>query len=351
MSISLISGDKNSSNGNRNTVELLFFIALNLLVIPFSAYQTYVGYSEDVVDHWAAAATIAGISGVLFAAMNFGIRQRRLDGKKHFWQVMLYVLPLGLSFFGNFNAFYSTQMRNQLYDSEVSNYQGVLTKTKDQAIATLNASTGIATLQSALDQRQQALQDQFDGTAGAAGWETNAEKEWVKLKALIEQNGGTITNLMKKDAKTAIELSDNSFRELKRNRETQIKPIVEFADSTFKQLEEDIDAAKKYGTINQVGRELLDGIVKTNNQIGAKTKSHVADFEFEELSPSDHNQIGTIKHSLTSAFITKDNPTATYFSLFLSLIIDLSALLYILLFIPYNKQRGKSRIGNSPNVI
>lgn len=350
MPASLTSSNKKTANSNGTLAELLFFIALNLLVIPFSAYQTYVGYSEDVVGHWAAAATVAGISGVLFAAMNFGIRQRRLEGKKHLWQVMLYILPLGLSFFGNFNAFYSTQMRNQLYDNEISSYNDILTKTHEAAKISLNNSTGIAALQDTLDQLQQKLQDQYDGTAGVPGWLDNCDHDWAQLKAFIERNGGGVTTLMKKDAKTAIDLTDHSFRELKRNRLAQISPIISFSDSTYSAVTKQIGDAKEEGTLNEKGKELLDGIVSANNQIGTKTKSHLADFKYAELNPSDHNQIGTIKHTLQSAFV-HENRHAARFSLFLSLIIDLAALFYILLFVPYNKQPGRSRIGNGPNVI
>jgi hypothetical protein len=92
------------SKSNTNTIEFLFFIALNILVIPFSAYQTYVGYEKDVAGHPILAIIIAAISAVLFAAMNFGIRQDRLDGKKHLIKVIMYIIPFGLSFLWKFQS-------------------------------------------------------------------------------------------------------------------------------------------------------------------------------------------------------------------------------------------------------
>jgi len=112
--------EKKSSS---NTVEFLFFIALNILVIPFSAYQTYIGYEKDVAGNAILAIVIALISAVLFAAMNFGIRQDRLNGKKHLLKVVMYLIPFGLSFPGNFNALYSNQMKENLLREEISEYK------------------------------------------------------------------------------------------------------------------------------------------------------------------------------------------------------------------------------------
>jgi len=70
------------------------------------------------------------------------------------------------------------------------------------------------------------------------------------------------------------------------------------------------------------------------------------------LKSSNENELGTIKHTFNSAFIKKEYPTATAFSLFLSLIIDFAALLYILVFIPFNTGQKKGRIETTgPNRI
>ena len=71
----------NKPKKNRgDIIELLFFIALNVLVVPFSTYQTFVGYEKDVAGNAILALIVAAISGVFFLAMNFGIRKSRLVG-------------------------------------------------------------------------------------------------------------------------------------------------------------------------------------------------------------------------------------------------------------------------------
>jgi hypothetical protein len=85
---------------------------------------------------------------------------------------------------------------------------------------------------------------------------------------------------------------------------------------------------------------MLDDMVTAENTIRSETESffdRTDIFSHEKLKPSNENEIGTIKHSFNSAFVKWESATATVFSLFLSLIIDFAALLYILVFIEYNK--------------
>lgn len=89
MSVRIVTVENNNKNKNSSTIELMFFIALNALVIPFSAYQTYIGYEKDVAGHQILAIVVALISAVLFAAMNFGIREKRLKGQRHFLMVIV----------------------------------------------------------------------------------------------------------------------------------------------------------------------------------------------------------------------------------------------------------------------
>lgn len=349
------SGSSKSGSSNSSTIELLFFIALNVLVIPYSGYQTFVGYENDVSGHWLGAAVIAAISAVLFAAMNFGIRQRRLEGKTHIWQVLLYVVPLGLSFFGNFNAFYSQQMQNELYDQEISRYEQVLTETHDNAVQILKESTGLEELRTSKDAELSSLQSQYDGRGGKGGWGAECERHWVNLKSTLESQdplGSRITNFnpgLKDKMASARALANSYFNQLEENKEAQVLPFISFADAQFHQVDSLIKDSRKNKTLNQNGREILDGIIKANNQIGAKTHSHLKDFKYEPLETSAQNQIGTIKHTIKSAFIDMDSPSATFFSFFLSLIIDLSALFYILLFVPYRKTSGSFNRG--PRVV
>ncbi len=346
---------RGGNGSGSTTTEWLFFIALNALVIPFSGYQTFVGYEKDVAGHWILAAVVAAISAVLFAAMNFGIRQSRLDGKRHIWQVLLYIVPLGLSFFGNFNAFYSQQMQNELYDKEITNYERVLQATHDESIQALHSSAGLVPLKTSKDMALASLEAQYRGDGGSPGWADECERDWNKLKSILERAdplGSKISNFnpgVQNKMVAAKALANSYFNQLEENKMNEIDPLIRDIDTRFHKVDSVVHRARTLKTLNEDGREILDDIIKANNQIGTKTKSRIGDFPFVELETSEHNQIGTIKHTLKSAFVDKESPSATFFSIFLSLIIDLSALFYILLFVPYNtvggnRSRGPRRV-------
>ena len=176
---------------SNNKIEFLFFLALNILVIPFSAYQTYIGYKNDVAGNAVLAIVIALISAVLFAAMNFGIRQDRLDGKKHLLKVVMYLIPFGLSFFGNFNAFYSNQMKENLLRDEISDYKYVLTQTRDLAIQEINNSIGLTDFNRGYTQKLQALETEYK-EAVPPSWGPKSQEKWQDLVYFLSAEGGEI---------------------------------------------------------------------------------------------------------------------------------------------------------------
>jgi hypothetical protein len=315
----------------------------------------------DVVETEWMAILIATLSAILFLAMNTGIRARRLNGKSHHWQALLYVIPLAISFFGNFNAFYSSQVRNQLFDQEVTKYERTLRETTTHAIAALDSSTGIVPLVAEHEQLMQNLESEALGVLGITGWGPRAESEWQKVRRNLigtDKSGTPVPDL---DPKMPEERKLNAAKKVAQNvkdrivdtRQSQVAPVIDFINATSDSALSEIKSVKQAKALNTDGRVLLDEIIEANNSIGAKTdaylrKSAGTDFNYHKLETSDENQLGTIKHTITSAFVKWDNPTATWFSLFISLILDLSALFYILLFVPYDKRRGIARINNGP---
>lgn len=349
------SGKGDKQKGGANPIELMFFIVLNVLVIPFSGFQTYVGYSNDVVGHPALAFVVAAISAVLFAAMNFGIRERRLEGKPHHWQTVFYIVPLGLSFFGNFNAFYSQQMQNELYDKEITRYEQVLQATHDKAIAALDSSTGLSDLEISMETKLGQIRIEFEGKYTVPSWGPECIKGWHELQAMLRdadpnQSELTTPKTDKSNMMNAVDfIARDYFQKLQTSKNKKIEPLKTAINSSYNETDSLIQKYRKDRTLNEHGRELLDKIVKSNSFVGSKVNAHLKTFHYQSLETSDENQIGTIKHTVKSAFVDKNSTSATFFSIFLSLIIDLSALFYILLFVPYdtvggNLSRGLRRV-------
>lgn len=351
------------SDNKSSIIELLFFIALNALVIPFSAYQTYVGYRKDVVggnpeETAILAIMVAAISGVLFAAMNFGIRDSRLKGEKHLLKVIMYVVPFGLSFFANFNAFYSNQMKDNLLRSEVNNYKYILTQTKEISVKEIRKSVNIEEFETKFNQKWNLLKLEFT-EANKTGWGNESKKKWESLVAYLQSEGSSIEvsdigNNINGYFYNAEVFSKNSFRKLKDDKLKSIEEPLEYTNEKYDPIIHEIDSLTSLSNPVYTS-SMLDKMVEAENQIRAKAESFLNNsdlFSYPPLKPSNENEIGTIKHTIYSAFVKVENIAATAFSLFLSLIIDLSALLYIVVFIPYNSSSKKGgRINSGPKRI
>jgi hypothetical protein len=345
----------NINSGKGNIIELLFFIALNLLVIPFSAYQTFKGYEKDVAGDPILAIVVAAISAVLFAAMNFGIRQDRLEGKKHSLKIFMYIIPFGLSFFGNFNAFYSNQMKENLLREEISNYKFILNKTHDLAIQKINDSINLNGFEKEYTQKWQDLETEYFD-AKPPSWGPKAQEKWKTVVSYLQSEGGTIKVTDQGEANSnyyynAKTFSQNIFERLKESKKDIIKEPVDYIKSKYNPVIEKIDSLTGL-TKPKFNSSMLDNMVEVENQIRTKTESFLVGnniFTYEALKPSDQNEIGTIKHTINSAFIEFENPSATMFSFFLSIIIDIAALIYIIVFIPYYKSSSKKgRLNSGP---
>ncbi|MGO2358198.1 MAG: hypothetical protein ACTH6S_11715 [Mesonia sp.] len=342
------------------SIEFLFFIALNVLVVPFSTYQTFVGYQKDVAGNWFLALIVALISGVLFLAMNFGIRESRLKNEKHSLKIFMYLIPLGLSFFGNFNAFYSNQMKSSLLRQEVSIYKFNLTQTRDIAVQEIESTINLNAFKKEYDAKWTDLKTEFYD-AKPPSWGPKAQAKWVALCVFLQKEGGAIKVRDQGKSKNnylpnAEVFSENTFNSLLESKKNIIKQPLDYIDSKYQPVISEIDSLSNLSkpVYNSV---LLDKMVEAENQIRSKAESFLKEeniFDYPKLMPSSENEIGTIKHTINSAFVKRENISATVFSLFLSLIIDLAALLYIIVFIPF--QSGKNGRGgrlssNGPNRI
>ncbi|RYH72174.1 hypothetical protein EVU94_13995 [Flavobacteriaceae bacterium 144Ye] len=346
------------SKSNYNTVEFLFFLALNILVIPFSAYQTYIGYEKDVAGNAILAIVIALISAVLFAAMNFGIRQDRLQGKKHLLKVIMYVIPFGLSFFGNFNAFYSNQMKENLLREEVSDYKYALTQTRDLAIQKINGSIGLTKFEREYTQKLQALETEYK-EAVPPSWGPKSQQKWQELVYFLAKEGGEIKvsdqgKNKKVYFRNATIFAKNTYDKLVKSKKGSVQQSIEYIDNKYNPLLKQIDSLTNLSK-PVYKSSMLDNMVEVENQIRAKAESVLEDnkvFVNPALQPSKQNDIGTIKHTINSAFVKFENPSATIFSFFLSIIIDVAALIYILIFIPFNKaSKNGGRLSSGPQRI
>lgn len=335
-----------------SSTEFMFFIVINVLLVGISTWQTFIGYKADVAGNIIIAITIAIASGVLFLAMNFEIRNRRLAGKSHLLLIVMYLIPLAISFPGNFNAFYSNQTEAGFLKDETNNYHKQLTQTNKEAVEAINGSANLVEFELNFNSRMDALDIEFH--KAPSGWGSMAQQRWVELLTFLNENGANLktsvlgqTNndkLRFDRAKTAANKEkDNIINSRRSKTSTPLTNIKNW----YSPIDQKMDSIRQQPT-QSYSSILLDDIVNAENNIRAEAASILGRndiFSTTPLTISREDDTGKIKHTMEKVF-NWEEPSAIIFSLFFSLIIDLAALVYILVFIPYQSQQGKGRISN-----
>ncbi len=336
----------------------IIYFALNFILVPFSAYQTYVGYEKflggENSSFSIAALAIAAVSGLIFFGLNYTIMERRVAGKPHLKHIFGYLLPLAISFFGNFNSIYSAQMKGELVADELSIYSTTLNNTYNTAISEMDKSTGLFDLKTNLDAELSNLKFQME--TPPKGYGKEADKKWKEIIKLfsdynLEYNGSSTTNMTRIHVKTYDNFQNAAtsyFNALQKSKIADLDRILDPVKANYKKVNDRYDLMVKNDSIKAGGFQMLEDLRKTNNDlIGNPVKSYLGslnkvDFKFTELAESDVRQLSNIGHSLESAFVKWENPVATFFASFFSLIIDLIPLGFLFLVFPYNSNKRKN---------
>jgi|SRR5690625_4001086 len=349
---------RNPGNGdsiyNWLTTEAIFFIAINVILVGISTYQTYVGYQADVAGNLLIAVAIAAVSGLLFLALNFEIRKRRKNGEKHSLLILMYTIPFGIAFFGNFNAFYANQTEDVELRNEIRTYRTQLTGTKDEALQIIGNSVDINNFTKSYNSHIDKLRIEFNQPP--QGWGRNAQDRWEELCQFLNKEGGEIHPFIIEGSRQqvrydrAIANAERQYENIINARQESIAGPTDNVNEIYQKMIEEIDKNVNHHPPIYTS-DMLDKMVEAENSIRSRVSSFVDQdqskiFSTAGLKLSSASEIGTIKHTIYKAFVEKKEPSATFFALFFSLIIDLAALLYVLVFIPY--QREKSAILERP---
>lgn len=343
--------ENTNDTNSKSSMEFLLFIAINVLLVGISTWQTFVGYKADVAGNILIAAAIALASGFMFFALNFGIRERMMKGENYNNMLLMYIIPLGISFFGNFNAFYSNQTESIFLKEETRAYRTQLTGTYDEASQAIEKYADLNTFERNYASHLEKLKIEFNNPP--KGWGREAEKRWVELIDFLNEEGGSLSANVLGQTKDqvrydrALANADRESKNISRSRSGNVNPIVDYIFDKYEPVNDKIESLTT-GSNPDFDASLLDDIVEAENAIRTKVASFLNKpeeevFSTEKLTPNSVNEAGTIQHTLKKAFIEWEIPSATLFSLFFSLIIDLAALLYIIVF--YKKPKNKITTG------
>lgn len=257
--------------------------------------------------------------------------------------ILTYCLFAGVSFVGNFNAFYSQFMKTELYDYELKE---AFTKTKvtyEKAIQTLkNPITEAEKLENNINIERDKLKRQIlDRGCG-----NRCEEILETISSLMKVPPFTITQ--KSPADLAKDLDEQIIRALENTKKSMISQSEKKSNeikNVYGNLDDAVEVTLNPQNIEEKGQSMIDRCIKTNNEIGAKVRAISPNFVFEEIK-AKNTQIGKINHSFASAW--ECMCTASIFIFFASLFIDFAVPIATWITLPKSKKGGnKTIVGDS----
>ncbi|WP_420574587.1 hypothetical protein [Kordia sp.] len=343
---------KKSSDKQSIGFRIIFF-ALNFLLVPFSAIATYKGY-KGFLDEYLAI-VLAAATGLLFFGLNFIIMERRKKGESHLKQSLGFLLPLLISFFGNFTYFYGNQMEGTLLEKDLIFYSTTLDKSYENAKSGLNNSTGLNDLETKLKAELKLLKFQME--TPPKGYGKAAKKKWQNVIQLfsdynLKYNGSSSTSMTKiynQKYNNFESAALSYFTSIKDSKQSDINSKLAELTTLYEPAGKAADSLLKSGNeelLKLNGVDAIKKIRKANNLIGEKAEGFLPDdYDYEELGEYEAVNAKNIKSVLNSAFVRKDNNSATVFSIIISLIIDLATLGFVFLALSFTKKKTNTYSG------
>jgi hypothetical protein len=310
------------------------------IALGFSAYQTATGYELDLGKPaaWLLALMCAGILGLLTMSLRSAIRENR--STVGIWIGCLVVS--GVSFAGNFNAFYTGFNKGNLIRDELDAKK----KKLDSVFVSANlvlADREYLTKENQAKAKMKALRSQILNE-GNPGLGPKALVLLTELDALLGRKrnllvatgSGTavLTNLADRyeqgviDDLSALRKISGLNAEERTKTFDEIKQPYKNASDKLDSALKDVSSTSPTGLANAV--VAIQEAVMVHNLIGSKTKASIkeADFIYDENLRLEGDKIGKIAHSFDTASKYKGS-FAVWLSAFLALFIDMGVPLVI----------------------
>ncbi len=332
-------------NSNAGTGIVLAVIAV--ICVSISFIQTALGYEllAGPVFTWLFSLIISAF----MLLTNFRLKEALSDGKAVWGIAAFYVIIVFFSFAGNFNAFYSQFMKDELYETELRNYETQIPAIQQKAIQTIRATNDAQEVETKVNQLKFSLESQILDPANA-GFGERASDIKGEIEDLLD------VKLTQYDG-APVDIASKMTTQIDQVLTTKIKAMTQDGNALISQINTKVDSVMPVirqtllpANINDMGRSGIDLADNTYNTIGEMTKGFTSTFSYEPIK-SEQLQVGKISHSFKSAFVKGDNPQATIIATLASLAVDFLVPIYLLLTIgrkeedhqPYIKKSGRKR--------
>jgi len=320
---------------------MLFVLIISLACISISLVQTAIGYEPlfGSIVTWV----VSGIISLFMLRTNFQLRKFLQEGKGVIGILLFYMVIATVSFIGNFNAFYSRFMQEELYDRELREYQEAIPALATESTVALGNTNNYEELERKVKQLTISLKAQITNPG-----DPGMGKKARAVAAEIEKNLGTkLTKLngTPRAMATGMENQINDIlAQMKTSMNQDVTPIIQKIQTRSAEAENIINAALDPQRIKSDGRSALEKAVFTYNSICELTKGVISGYSCERRNPRNL-EVGKLSHSFQSAFVEKQSGSATMIAVFASLLIDFLVPVYLFLTV----KMGSGGVGASTN--
>jgi hypothetical protein len=311
-------------------LENLVLVLLAVICVSISFVQTAVGYEElaGSVFTWLFSLVIS----LFILLLNYRFREALRLEYPVAGILLFFVVVVGFSFAGNFNAFYSQFMRKELYEDELNAFKSKLTGIQEKAVTALNNSHDAEALKAKVLQARDKLVLQITDK-GNPGIGDRAREIIRELEGYL---GRPLTILVgssnEEQAQLMAQQIDRILAQEIPKRSDKANQLVRVVNSLADSAKTKTDyvLSSPY-LLEKYGKETLNELAAAHNDIGQKTLGYLGEdkFSFNEIQ-SRNAQVGKISASFQSA-MRGDNNQATFIAAVASLAVDLLVPLYILL--------------------
>lgn len=329
-------------------LSLLVLGIVSIICLGISGYQFFIGY-KDLLGGPVIAGLLAIVVVILLFYFSFQTRLAILNGKNP-WKYFIFFLIIAiLSFFGNFNAFYTLLMGDEVISDELKSKRikfSVLKESSKVALQNNNNNNLIGNIDDLKAQMVAQIKDPENSGCGE-----ECQEILVSIESSIDTKITRLSNNNTPDFLAAeySKLIDNALEQkLKASDEFKRRALAEEIDNEFKKMDSEISRALK--SSSEYGLLTITKVVKVYNELGNKVKYAAKNFSFEELT-NDNERFGKISHTFRSAKAYSNN-FGTWVAAILAFFVDLFVPIFILFSTsPLDKQSTSHGLPNKKGKI
>ncbi len=306
---------------------IAFILIISLATVSISFIQTAIGYKPlfGGVITWVVSLVIS----LLMLRTNLQLRTFLQQNRNVVGLLLFYLVIALVSFIGNFNAFYSRFMRAELYDRELREYKAEIPAIANQATTALNNLTDFNETERQVNQLKRALHAQIINP-GNPGIGEKAREIITDIEKLVGTQLTILDGSPQTLADGMVAQVDNILAEMNTSMNKDVTPVILEINTSSEAVMATINEALNPSRIKKDGRDALESALTVYNNICLTTQRTIPGFECTPKSPRNL-EVGQLNHTFQSAFGEMQNPSATWISVFASLLIDFLVPVFILL--------------------